>query len=175
MVKGVEVYDDYLPHRLYVNIHDYWMGKKDKGDIAHSCPWVIDNGSYQDHIQYVHMVYSNHMILTPGWETVIPIIEEEDMVAIARIKGNAISKTDNLIVFPDYHCDFVPEIEYMFTGIYYINSNDGYTLFENGEKVESVGNRFVRFPANMRHTGTTCTNADRRLLINFNYFKYPNE
>ena len=31
--------------------------------------------------------YIHHMILTPGWETVIPIIEEEDMVAIARIKG----------------------------------------------------------------------------------------
>tara|TARA_B100000530_G_C15912549_1_gene469978 strand:- start:76 stop:600 length:525 start_codon:yes stop_codon:yes gene_type:complete len=174
-MKRFEVYDDYLPQRVYENIHDYWMGKNDKGALQHSCPWIIDNLSYQDHIQYVHIVYSNHMILTPGWDTVIPIIEEEDMVAIARIKANAVNKTDDLIVFPDYHCDFAPEMHHMTTGIYYINSNDGYTVFESGEKVESVANRFLKFPANTRHTGTTCTNADRRLLINFNYFSYPNE
>ena len=173
MIKGVEIYDDYLPHRLYVNIHDYWMGKKDKGDITHSCPWVIDNCSYQDHIQYVHMVYSSHTILTPGWETILPIVESENMVAVARIKANAVAKTEKLLVFPEYHCDFAPDMRHMITGIYYINSNDGYTLFENGQKVESIGNRFVKFPANMRHTGTSCTNAERRILINFNYFSEP--
>ena len=51
-----------------------------------------------------------------------------------------------------------------------MNSNDGYTLFEDGTKVESVANRLVRFPASIKHTGTTCTNANRRVLINFNWF-----
>ena len=58
----------------------------------------------------------------------------------------------------------------MQTAIYYVNSNDGYTLFEDGTKVESVGNRLVRFPTNIKHTGTTCTDANRRVLINFNWF-----
>ena len=81
-----------LPHRLYAKIHDYWMGKKEKGEFRHSCPWIVDNLSYQDHIQYVHMVYSTYD--SNSWlETILPIVEEEDMVAVARIKANAVNKT----------------------------------------------------------------------------------
>jgi hypothetical protein len=42
---------------------------------------------------------------------------------------------------------------------------------EDGTIVESIANRMVTFPANMRHTGTSCTNEKRRVVINFNYFK----
>ena len=54
--------------------------------------------------------------------------------------------------------------------IFYVNSNDGYTEFEDGTRIESVENRLVTFPANMLHTGTTCTNKPFRIVINFNYF-----
>ena len=57
------------------------------------------------------------------------------------------------------------------TGIYYVNSNDGYTEFkESGTKVESVANRMVTFPSQTLHSGTSCTNATRRIAINFVYF-----
>jgi hypothetical protein len=55
------------------------------------------------------------------------------------------------------------------TAIYYANTCDGYTEFEDGTIVESVQNRFVAFPSRMKHTGTTCTNAKSRVVINFNY------
>ena len=50
-----------------------------------------------------------------------------------------------------------------------MNTNDGYTLFEDGTKVESVMNRLVTFPYTMKHAGTTCTNSPFRMVINFNY------
>ena len=52
-----------------------------------------------------------------------------------------------------------------------MNTNDGYTEFEDGTKVESVANRLVTFPANLKHTGTSCTDEKTRIVINFNYFK----
>ena len=55
------------------------------------------------------------------------------------------------------------------TAVYYINSNNGYTYFENGEKVESVANRLVAFPSQMKHGGTTCTDTQTRVVINLNY------
>ena len=55
------------------------------------------------------------------------------------------------------------------TAIFYINTNDGWTEFENGDKVESVENRIVIFDSQTKHTGTTCTNAKVRVLINLNY------
>ena len=57
-----------------------------------------------------------------------------------------------------------------FTSILYLNTNDGYTQFENGTKIESIENRLITFPLSYRHTGTTCTNQPFRAVINFNYF-----
>ena len=47
--------------------------------------------------------------------------------------------------------------------------NNGYSEFEDGTKVESVANRMVTFPANVKHTGTSCTDEKTRVVINFNY------
>ena len=53
--------------------------------------------------------------------------------------------------------------------IYYFNTNNGYTLFENGDKVESIRNRLIMFKSNLRHTGTTCTDKPNRYVLNINY------
>ena len=58
----------------------------------------------------------------------------------------------------------------MTTAIYYLNTNNGFTKFENGDKVNSVANRMVIFDSNLKHTGTSCTDAHARMLINFNYY-----
>jgi len=52
-----------------------------------------------------------------------------------------------------------------------MNTNNGYTKFEDGTKIESVANRMVFFSSNMKHTGTSCTDEKIRVVINFNYFK----
>ena len=58
--------------RVYSKIHDYWI-VKDTGEFR-PLSWIIDNISYQDHIQYVHMVYS--AIRFNSWmKTILPIVE----------------------------------------------------------------------------------------------------
>ena len=52
-----------------------------------------------------------------------------------------------------------------------MNTNNGYTKFEDGTTVKSEANRMVTFPASMRHLGTTCTDQKIRVVINFNYLK----
>ena len=58
------------------------------------------------------------------------------------------------------------------TSIFYINTNNGYTKFKDGTKVESIANRMITFPANMEHCGTSCTDKNIRIVINFNYYKH---
>ena len=53
--------------------------------------------------------------------------------------------------------------------ILYMNTNNGFTKFEDGTVIESVANRFVTFPNHTEHTGTTTSDSDYRLVINFNY------
>ena len=55
------------------------------------------------------------------------------------------------------------------TSIFYVNTNNGYTELETGEKIESVANRLVTYPLNMKHSGVTQTDTQQRVLINFNY------
>ena len=54
------------------------------------------------------------------------------------------------------------------TAIFYVNTNNGYTKFETGDIVESVANRVVIFDSNIKHTGVSCTDEKRRVVINFN-------
>ena len=57
------------------------------------------------------------------------------------------------------------------TAIFYINTNNGYTEFERGEKVDSVQNKIVIFDASLKHRAVSQTDQDRRILININYIE----
>ncbi len=85
-----------------------------------------------------------------------------------RIKANFSPKRD-IFLENALHIDMVTTLPDQWTSVYYINSNNGYTYFEDGEKVSSVANRMVIFPVNTMHSGTTSTD-DHRLVINFNWF-----
>jgi len=173
----IQYEDDYLPYEEHKIIQDYFMGKLDHGDIDHSCVWTYQNGiaSPEDgHFQFVQQVFCEHTIISPAFKILKPILIKEKVLAIARIKANLVLKTEKLKVFDNaFHTDLI-DTTGATTAIYYVNSNNGYTLFEDGTKVKSVANRLVRFPCNLKHTGTTCTDQNRRLLVNFNYFTYGN-
>lgn len=55
------------------------------------------------------------------------------------------------------------------TSIMYLNDNNGYTKFEDGTKQHSVSNTMVTFPNSIKHTGSTCTDCNCRMVLNLNY------
>ena len=57
----------------------------------------------------------------------------------------------------------------MWTSIFYLNTNNGWTQFKKGGKVKCVENRLVTFDSNLEHAGVTCTDQKRKVVINFNY------
>ena len=59
------------------------------------------------------------------------------------------------------------------TAIFYLNSNNGYTVFADGLRVSSVANRLVLFDAARAHTGASCTDAEYRLVLNLNMVMAP--
>ena len=124
-----------------------------------------------DNFQLCHVFYNNHSLvegdkysklLNMFLSRIIPF-------ALVRIKANLLPKTNKIKKFL-YHTDFEPAPKNLQTAIYYVNSNNGHTIFENGTKIESIKGRFISFPAHMRHKGTTCTDKMHRTVINFNYF-----
>ena len=52
--------------------------------------------------------------------------------------------------------------------LFSVNTNNGYTLFENGEKVVSVENQLVMFDGSIRHCSVAQTDENLRVNININ-------
>jgi len=117
--------------------------------------------------QFVHSFYLNYSSNSPYMELLNPVLQKLNPIALVKIKANLITRT-NEIVEHGMHTD-IPNVKCT-TSILYINTCDGYTKFETGEKVFSEENKLVTFPSNLKHTGTTCTDQKCRVVINLNYF-----
>ena len=95
-----------------------------------------------------------------------PLFNKLNCREINRVKANLLTRRDKIIEH-DYHIDGVPFSNT--TGILYLDNSNGYTIFENGKKVSSEENKYIEFNSTLRHTGSTCTDKSRRIVINFNY------
>ena len=124
--------------------------------------------------QFEHLFYINNSPSSTKIEKLNSLLIKIDTISIWRIKANLLTRTPT-IVENEFHVDVgdisEEKLKQLTTSIFYMNTNNGYTKFEDGTKVESVANRMVTFPANMKHTGTSCTDEKTRIVINFNYFK----
>ena len=107
---------------------------------------------------------SNH------YHVIEPILEKINYSKIIRIKANlTVGMLDPKPT--GYHIDVgegnnaIPG----FTGIYYVNTCNGYTLFQNGTKVQSVANRMLIFDNQLKHSGVSCSDNRYRIVINFNW------
>ena len=132
-----------------------------------------------DKFQFIHAFYDNHMPMSPFANELDSIINIIQPFSIVKVRAKLLTRTPE-IVETSFHVDLsLPEeqLRQWTTSIFYVNTNDGYTEFQDGRiementKVKSVANRMVTFPANLRHRGTSCTNENTRVVINYNYFK----
>jgi len=139
-------------------------------------PWfpssVLD---YKDYKQFVHFFYKNYKPNSIYNEILEPIYSILKIKALIKVKANHLWKTDKIIEH-GFHTDGAEHIikndnPDWKTAIFYINTNNGYTKFNVDNKiVKSKANRLVTFPANVKHTGTTCTDKNERIVININYY-----
>ena len=141
--------DKNFPWFFQKSILDHHLENKKNFHFGHCFYNQIDGGT----------INSDYMYL------IKPLIKKLNIKSLVRAKANL--KTSN-----DKHTKGVPHIDQKFkckTAIYYVNSNNGYTMIEK-QKVESVRNRIVIFSTDEMHYGVNCTDEQTRLLINFNYF-----
>ena len=164
----MKIEDNYLDQEKFDELQTIIMGKR--------IDWYYNDGidyKENDKFQFTHLFYhvrGPHSILFEKLEIILEIINP---ILLWRIKANLLTKTSNIIE-NKFHIDMMEvseeKVKQLTTSIFYVNTNNGYTTFEDGTKVESVANRMITFPANLKHTGTSCTDEKIRVVINFNYF-----
>ena len=169
---GIKIIDNYISQEASDNIRNFMLS----GDM----PWFFNNSILdptenpennkkspgEKDYQFTHQFYRNYNFVSEVSSILNPILERLQAVSFVRIKANLSTGTEE-IVEGGYHTDYDIDCK---TAVYYVNTNNGYTKFENGEVAESVQNRLVEFDSNMPHTGSTCTDQKSRVVINFNYF-----
>ncbi len=161
-----EIIDNFLEADDFYRIKDTMMGPY--FDWYFNDAVVDDQEDKINQYQFIHSFYRDSRPISTFFDVIEPIISKINPVALLRIKANLNPRTENNFEH-GYHVDYENSLSNQRTGVFYLNTNNGYTLFEDGTKVESVENRFVSFKTSMKHTGSTCTNENARVLINFNY------
>ena len=158
----IEVIDNFLEEDVFKEIEKILMGDK--------FPWFFndfknDNNDINN-FQFTHtVVRGNGNIESKFIQYMKPFFDKLNIKKIFRIKINLTTRTQNLFNHL-YHTDVSFQCT---TAIFYINSNNGKTIFKNGEEVNSVANRMVIFNSNLEHAATSHTDEKTRVVINFNY------
>ena len=166
----IHVVDDFIPEHKFKDLEFMMM--------SHAFEWYWSDGQAEipqtDRFMFNHLFYkcgtkfgddyigsgpnSNH------YDLINPCIRQLRAKTIRRIKANLTTITTSHEE-GGYHTDYSD----ITTAVYYINTNNGYTQFKDGTKVESVANRAVIFDSNLEHQGVSCTDEKRRVVINFNF------
>ena len=168
-----------------INVYDNFVDKKNWSDIyseltSHTFPWYwgeVLQDQYlscdqKNNYQFCHYLYvdSPHNVST-YISLIQPLLDKIKPDILISVKANLNPRTAKIIEH-GYHVDYEFNKNFMTTGVYYINDNNGYTKFDSGSIIDSVANRYVEFPTYLPHTGSTLSNQQRRIVINFNYVKY---
>jgi len=124
--------------------------------------------------KFYHQIYEGNVPYTQFYNHHLPIMHKLKASILMRIKINLNLRLSEPFYSP-FHTDISrltqdgPPVEFITTSIFYINTNNGYTEFEDGTKIESVANRLITFPTKTKHRGVTQTDKQTRIVINFNY------
>ena len=157
----IHIVDNFLPEEEFKSIQSFMMGGEFRWFYSEGRSYM-DDGSYEMlHMFYQPKVGSNSEHINI-WNNFMNKLEAKKCM---RIKANLTFKTPTIEVTA-FHNDY-DDIK---TAVFYINTNNGYTEFENGVRVNSVANRICIFDSNLKHRGTTHTEPDhQRIVVNFNY------
>jgi len=164
LIEGVdyEVKDNYFEPSYFLDMQRTFMSPK--------IPWSFEaktnnNHPVDDNEFYFHsLVYMTEPCLME-YEMFLPLWNLFQIRSLMRIKANCYPSKENRVVHS-------PHVDQDFShkgAIISINSCDGYTILEDGTKIESVANRVLFFDPGRSHSSTNCTNAKARFNINVNW------
>ncbi len=158
----IKVVDNFLEDDIFIEIQNILMGDK--------FPWFFNN--FKNDSEDIHNYQFTHTVVRGNGEVeskfikyMKPFFNKLNIKKIYRIKINLTTRTEKLFNHI-YHTDVPIQCT---TAIFYVNSNNGKTIFKHGEEVDSISNRIVMFNSNLEHAATSHTDKKTRVVINLNY------
>ena len=159
----MKIVDNFLPQDYFEYLQ--------KMMLDHNFPWlynaeVANRGEVNDHFYFTHNLFDNYKPTSSIFEEFIPFFKQLEMNALIRARGLLYTNQGRQIAH-EKHTDYNFPHK---TVVFYMNTNNGYTEFEDGTKVESVENRIVFFDGSRLHNSSTCTDQKIIVVVSLNYF-----
>jgi len=162
----MNIFSDYLSVKDFKDIQLFMMSEKMIWSFINGVNYINDEFFKFTYVYYdEYGIHNNNMI-----NILNPLLIKINPKKFYSIKANLLTKT-NKIVEHGFHTDFDKGSEQYngLTAVYYINSCNGYTKFENNSKIKSDENKFVEFDTKLKHTSSSCTDEKTRIVLNLNY------
>lgn len=158
----MQIIKDFLPQNQFLQIKDILTG-------VHDFPWYytdyvakegLDDGYY-----FVHWFYKDNLQESKYFANVLmPVLGHMNFSYLIRAKTNLYTRHQ----FQNPHGFHRDHPEKHSVALYSVNSNNGYTLFKDGTKVESVENTLLIFNGDLEHASVPQTDEKIRVNININ-------
>jgi hypothetical protein len=171
---NIEIFDNYLSEEEFNKIKSIFIDNE-------KFPWHYTPGiAYPnevkkvDKFQFFNLMYRNDVgVKSEYYADLMPLLNKINPKEILRVKANLGTRTTTHIE-GGMHTD--SKMKHT-TAIFYLNTNNGFTVFENGYKANSVENRLVVFDSTILHSGFSQTDTSIRVVLNLNYIedKYDKE
>jgi hypothetical protein len=170
MSKKVQIFNNFLDQEVFLEIKKFIMSPRCQwryvNYIAHKDGRDNDNDGYFVHsFKDCHpQTFEDRYPESPHFPLIVKILDKIQYQNILRIRSSLYPRRD--VQKPDpFH------IDYNFPHrvcIFYVNTNNGYTMFENGEKIPSVENQLATFDGSEKHCSVVQTDTPARYIVNIN-------
>ena len=131
--------------------------------------WSLNNKNEAPYLY--HTSYLNNVPISRTFDECDVFLKTFQIHTLHSIYFKCFLRTDDI---QEYDWDSLVDDEHakdMYTTLFFVNSNDGYSLFEQNHGVKSVANQAATFPSSLKFKDSTCTNRKARIVMYMNYFK----
>jgi len=170
MAKKVQIFNNFLDQEVFLEIKKFIMSPRCQwryvNYIAHKDGRDNDNDGYFVHsFKDCHpQTFEDRYPESPHFPLIAKILDKIKYQNILRIRSSLYPRRD--VQKPDpFHIDY--DFPHKVC-IFYVNTNNGYTMFENGEKIPSVENQLATFDGNEKHCSVVQTDTSARYIVNIN-------
>ena len=129
--------------------------------------YIVNENDKSD-FHFVHFLYENNIHsheCSPVFDKILsPLIGRLKFNYLIRAKVNLYTRKSEFIETGMHTDTQTPHM----VGLYSVNTNNGYTLFKNGDRVKSVANQLVLFDGRLKHCSVNQTDENARVNININ-------
>jgi len=160
----MKVVDNYLPKEDFIVLKNIVMGKDFPWYFSENLTFHDDNNSTTSY--FTHTLYNKNKPNSSLFDIFDEkVIKKINPFSLVRVKFNCYPSTKVLVHHkPHLDCD-QPHKNFLLS----FNTCNGFTVMENGTKIQSVENRALFFDGHIKHNSTTCTDQKARFNVNINY------